>query len=142
MSENLTLPTYLLNTTLATTNGENVSIDIPENSDSYRLILPNNNVSGNLYNDGTGNLSWEDFKVDASGGSDAVAGTATLSSGTITVNTSTVKSSSIILISYKGASLTNAGILSTHSIIDDTSFVIESSNGLDDNEVNWWIING
>jgi hypothetical protein len=81
------------------------------------------------------------FKVDASSGSTAIAGQATLVGGTIVVNTTSAKTGAIILVSYIGSSLINTGALSTTSIVNNTSFTINSTNVSDVNIVNWWIIN-
>lgn len=72
----------------------------------------------------------------------ASVGTATLSSGTVVVNTTKVTSSSIIIVSFNTPSGTQ-GFLSTPigSIVNATSFVINSSSGSDNSTVNWWIIN-
>ena len=67
-------------------------------------------------------------------------GTATLSSGTVTVATSSIKTGYKIYLSVNTPSGTQ-GFLSapTGSIVDGTSFVIESSSILDNSTVNWWI---
>ena len=69
-------------------------------------------------------------------------GTATLSSGTITVNTTAIKSGSIVMVGHNTISGTQ-GILSVpiSSYTVGTSFVINSSNAGDNSTVNWWIIN-
>lgn len=70
-----------------------------------------------------------------------VGGTATLSSGTVTVNTAAVKTGNFILVSYNTPSGT-PGILSapSASITNGTSFVINSTSMLDSGTVNWTII--
>ncbi len=67
-------------------------------------------------------------------------GTATLSSGTVTVNTANVKTGDIIFVTVNTPSGTQ-GFLSapTGSIVDGTSFVINSTNAGDNSTVNWWI---
>ena len=67
-------------------------------------------------------------------------GAVTLSSGTVTVATSSIKTGYKIYLSVNTPSGTQ-GFLSapTGSIVDGTSFVIESSSILDNSTVNWWI---
>jgi hypothetical protein len=67
-------------------------------------------------------------------------GTATLSSGTVTVATDKVKTGYKIYLSVNTPSGTQ-GFLSapTGSIVDVTSFVINSTNAGDNSTVNWWI---
>jgi hypothetical protein len=100
-------------------------------------------VNGNLALITPGN------KLKVATGSNASIGTATLSSGTITVNTTAVSSSSIIIVNYNSPSGTLASGLAapTSSIVNGTSFVIRSltssgtTNTSDNSTVNWWIIN-
>ena len=67
-------------------------------------------------------------------------GTATLSSGTVTVATDKIKTGYKIYVSVNTPSGTQ-GFLSapTGSIVDGTSFVINSTSATDDSTVNWWI---
>lgn len=67
-------------------------------------------------------------------------GTATLSSGTVIVATDKVKTGYKIYVSVNTPSGTQ-GFLSapTGSIVDATSFVINSTSATDDSTVNWWI---
>lgn len=67
-------------------------------------------------------------------------GTATLVSGTITVNTTSIKTGYKIYVSVNTPSGTQ-GFLSapTGSIVNEISFVINSSSVLDNSTVNWWI---
>ena len=67
-------------------------------------------------------------------------GTATLVSGTITVNTTSIKTGYKIYVSVNTPSGTQ-GFLSapTGSIVNEISFVINSTSATDDSTVNWWI---
>lgn len=67
-------------------------------------------------------------------------GTATLSSGTVTVSTASIHTGYKIYVSVDTPSGT-LGFLSapTGSIVDATSFVINSTNAGDNSTVNWWI---
>ncbi len=67
-------------------------------------------------------------------------GTATLVGGTVTVATDKIKTGYKIYVSVNTPSGTQ-GFLSapTGSIVDATSFVINSTSVLDDSTVNWWI---
>lgn len=75
-------------------------------------------------------------------GTNATMGTATLSGGTITINTTKVTANSRVFISINGGTLTNVG-----SVYEDkanrtagTSFIIKSTNVLDAADVAWVII--
>lgn len=73
-------------------------------------------------------------------GSNATMGTATLNgSGTVTVSTTAVKTASRIWLT--GVGTTDAGFLTIGTIVDSTSFVINSSGGSDARTVHWVIIN-
>ena len=67
-------------------------------------------------------------------------GTATLSSGTVTVSTASIHTGYKIYVSVDTPSGT-LGFLSapTGSIVDGTEFVINSTSATDDSIVNWWI---
>jgi hypothetical protein len=70
-------------------------------------------------------------------GPDAYAGTATLSHGTATVNTTAVLSGSHIILTLQNCS--NCGTLSVGFIVNATSFVINSANISDGSTVYWEI---
>lgn len=93
-------------------------------------------VTGNVELTTAGN------KLIIATGSNASVGTATLSSGTITVNTTAVTANSIIFISRNtpGGTLGNLSVPSA-SITAGTSFVINSDSGSETSTVNWWIVN-
>lgn len=81
-------------------------------------------------------------KMKIATGSNASVGTATLSSGTITVNTTAVTASSLIFVSYDTPSGTTGQLSApSGSIVAGTSFVINSTSGSDASTVYWWIIN-
>lgn len=88
-------------------------------------------------------------KLEVSAGSNQSIGTATLVSGTVTVSTTAVTTSSLIFVSYNTPSGTLAAGLSapSASIVNGTSFVINSLttagivNTLDTSTVRWWIVN-
>jgi hypothetical protein len=99
----------------------------------------------------TGNISLMTAgnKIKIATGSNASIGTATLSSGTVTINTTAVSSSSLIFVVYNTPSGTLASGLSapTGSIVNGTSFIVNSLttagvvNTLDNSTIRWWIIN-
>ena len=67
-------------------------------------------------------------------------GTATLSSGTVTVSTDKIKTGWKIFVSVNTPSGTQGFLsASTADIVDGTSFVINSTNAGDSSTVNWWI---
>lgn len=67
-------------------------------------------------------------------------GEATLVGGTVIVNCANVKSGSKIFLSRKTA-LGTLGFLTFGSIVDSTSFVINSVNILDTSVVHWMVVN-
>lgn len=93
-------------------------------------------VAGNIELTTTGN------KLKIATGSNASVGTATLVGGTVTVSTTAVATGSTIFLTCNTPGGTQ-GFLSapTASIVNATSFVINSSSGTDTSTVNWWIIN-
>jgi len=92
--------------------------------------------------DGNLSLTTAGNKIKIATGSNASVGTATLSGGTVTVNTTAVTSSSkIFLTPQTTGALTNIGVPTVGTIVNGTSFVINSSNVLDTSNVNWFIIN-
>lgn len=73
-------------------------------------------------------------------GSNATMGTATLSSGTITVNTTKVTANSRIFLTINGGTLTNVGTPYVSARSAGTSFTITSTNASDASNVAWIII--
>lgn len=75
-------------------------------------------------------------------GTNSCVGQATLSSGTVTVSTTCVLTASkIFLTDATTGALTNVGTPVVGTIVNATSFVINSSNVIDGSNVNWFIIN-
>jgi hypothetical protein len=68
------------------------------------------------------------------------AGTVTLVAGSATVNTTSVQTSSIILLTVQGGTLTNVGAQHISARTAGTSFTISSLNVLDTSTVGWVII--
>jgi hypothetical protein len=88
------------------------------------------------------------FQVDAlqkifvkGTGGNPVAGTATLSGGTVTVNTTAVTATSRISVSYNTISAVAPGFLATATRVNGTSFTITSTGTIDNSTVDWIIIN-
>lgn len=114
---------------------------------------PTATVSGGNYSlyIAAGNLSMPTAgsKLFIGTGSNASVGSSTLVSGTVTISTTAVTSSSLIFVVYNTPSGTLASGLSapTGSIVNGTSFVVNSLttagivNTLDNSTVRWWIIN-
>jgi hypothetical protein len=75
-------------------------------------------------------------------GANAIAGIATLSTGSVTVNTNKVATNSVIFLTRNTPSGT-LGELSvpSASIVDGVSFTINSSSATETSTVNWFIIN-
>lgn len=114
---------------------------VPSGSDALSVAVTiretkNTEFAGNV------ELTTTGAKVKISTGSNASVGTATLSSGTVTVNTTAVATASIIFLTYNTPSGTTGQLSApSASIINGTSFVINSSSIGDNSTVNWWIIN-
>ena len=73
-------------------------------------------------------------------GSNATMGVVTLSGGTATVSTTKVTSTSRILLTTQGGTLTNVGATYISARTPATSFVITSLNILDSSDVAWLIV--
>lgn len=73
-------------------------------------------------------------------GTNATMGTATLSGGSVTVNTTAVTTNSRIYLSVNGGTLTNVGSTYISARTAGTSFTIASTNVLDASNVAWVII--
>lgn len=73
-------------------------------------------------------------------GTNMTMGSATLSSGTITVNTTQVTANSRIFLTVNGGTLTNVGTPYVSARTPGTSFTITSTNGSDASDVAWIII--
>lgn len=80
-------------------------------------------------------------KLNIPTGSNAAAGTGTLSGGTVTISTTAVTSSSLIFLTDTASSLTNVGTLSVSSKTAGVSFTVTSANALDTSTFNWIIVN-
>lgn len=73
-------------------------------------------------------------------GTNAKIGSATLSTGAVTVANTSVTANSKIFIDRQGTSLLNIGALSITSVTAGTGFTIGSSNILDSSTVNYLIV--
>jgi len=114
---------------------------------SNSKIISNANIvlNENFYSNGNSSLTLIYFGgvwKELSRAEPKKVGTATLVSGTVTVNTTKVTSSSIILLS-RNSPIGTLGNLSapSASIVSGTSFVINSSSASDNSTVYWHIIN-
>ena len=91
-------------------------------------------------------VSSTDFKLDSRSklfmgtASNSSAGKVTLVAGSATVNTTSVQTSSIILLTVQGGTLTNVGSQYISARTAGTSFTISSLNILDTSTVGWVII--
>ena len=84
------------------------------------------NVNGSMQANGNLSLKNAGNKLNIATGTNASVGTATLSSGTITVNTTAVTSSSIISLTYQNCSSCGTAYISARTA--STSFTITSTN--------------
>lgn len=90
-------------------------------------------VAGNVALNTAGN------KLKIAIGSNASIGlSAAMTAGTITINTTAVTANSIIMLTPVGA---GSGQISLGTKTAGTSFVINSSDGADTRQVQWWIVN-
>jgi hypothetical protein len=116
-------------------------------SGSTQVVTPNGTVQfyvgGNdVFNVNSTNVQiGAGYKLSIGTGSNASVGTGTLSSGTVTISTTAVTSSSLIFLTDTTNSLTNLGTLTASSISAGVSFTVKSSNALDTSTFNWFIIN-
>lgn len=100
--------------------------------------------SGNLVSavDANGNITTQlagvGFKVKE--GTDACMGIATLSGGTVVVNTKKVTASSRIFLTVQGGTLTHVGSPYVSARTAGTSFTISSVNALDTSDIGWLIV--
>ena len=97
------------------------------------------NVNGSMQANGNLSLKNAGNKLNIATGTNASVGTATLSSGTITVNTTAVTSSSIISLTYQNCSSCGTAYISARTA--STSFTITSTNSSDASSIAWLIIN-
>lgn len=104
------------------------------NGNNYSCLVKGS-ANQALKMDGTGtNIIWT-----TDSGSTVYSGQATLTAGTVTVSNANVATGSIIALTY-GATPSNPGILSVGTITNATSFVINSTNALDNGTINWHFI--
>lgn len=80
-------------------------------------------------------------KLNVVTGSNANAGTGTLSGGTATIATTAVTANSLIFLQSTGSSLVNVGTPKVTSQTAGTGFVVGSTNVLDTSTFNWLIVN-
>jgi hypothetical protein len=79
-------------------------------------------------------------KLKIATGTNASIGAATLVAGTVTVSTTAVATGSQIMYCRKTIGGT-VGNMSIGTIVNSTSFVLNSDNASDTSVINWWIIN-
>lgn len=98
-------------------------------------LSQNVTITGNLTLGTAGN------KLSITTGTNASAGTGTLTGGTVTISTTAVTANSLIFLTDATASLTNVGPLSVTAKSAGTSFTVQSTNVLDTSTFNWLIVN-
>ena len=81
------------------------------------------------------------YKLFVQTGTNASAGTGSLTGGIATVPTTAVTANSLILLTCTNASTTNVGTLTISSKTAGASFTVTSTNALDTSTFNWLIIN-
>lgn len=90
---------------------------------------------------GNVSLSTAGNKLKIATGSNASAGTGTLTGGTVTINTTAVTANSLIFLTDTSSSVTNVGTLTVSSKTAGVSFTVTSTIALDASTFNWLIIN-
>lgn len=100
-------------------------------------ITIDNNLDSTIIK--TGSLLLDVDKIYMNDASNKAVGSGTFSSGSVTINNTTVTADSKIFISYKNC--VNCGTAYIDSITAGASFVVKSNNGSDDSDFNYLIIN-
>lgn len=80
-------------------------------------------------------------KINITTGTNASAGTGTLSGGTVTISTTAVTASSLIFLTDTNSSIVNVGSLTVSSKSAGVSFTVNSTNIADTSTFNWFIVN-
>jgi hypothetical protein len=116
--------------------------NLSEWSDNTGTVLSSVDANGNINTNKNINLS-SGSKLNIATGTNASIGTATLSSGTVTVNTTAVTTNSIILLTYQNCSSCGTPYISNRVATSTigTSFTITSTNGSDASLIAYQIIN-
>lgn len=114
------------------------------NTSTQAATTKNNTLddgSGNATVNGNLTLGVAGNKLNVTTGTNASAGTGTLTGGTVNIATTVVTANSLIFLTDTTASLTNVGTLSVTSKTAGTGFTVTSSNALDTSTFNWLVIN-
>lgn len=111
-------------------------------TNAYALDVKSGTVhaGGTVSVDGNVSIATAGSGLKITEGSNATMGTATLSGGTIVVNTTKVTANSRIFLTVNGGTLTNVGAPYVSARTAGTSFTISSTNVLDTANVAWIII--
>lgn len=127
-----------LNSNNIAADGTNTNIDItftPKGTGNVDILGGSLDVqAGNVSLTG----SATQLQVEGGAATDFI-GTATLSSGTVTVANTNIAANDRIFLSYIGSSIADSGQLS-YTITASTSFTIESTNASDANDVAYFIV--
>lgn len=118
-----------------TTTGSTFLLEASDGTDRLE-VLDNGSTTLN----GTLSIITAGNGIKVPEGSNATMGVATLSSGTVTVNTTKVTANSRIFLTINGGSLTNVGATYISARSAGTSFTISSTNASDASQVAWIII--
>lgn len=124
-----------------TSSGDSLDTLATRNATAATVPMNNHKFSGLAAGTTAGDsVEFAQWQATRKGGANGLVGTATLVGGTVTVATTAVKTGAIIMLTRKTPHGT-AGDLSLGAIVDSTSFVINSANGADTSDVNWFVIN-
>jgi hypothetical protein len=109
------------------------------NATNWLIGTVTDGSTGALQISGSLGLNTAGNKLNIATGSNASVGTGTLSSGTVTINTTAVTASSIIQLQLTSCS--SCGTIYVGTVTAGTSFVVTSTNGSDASTFNYIIIN-
>lgn len=128
------IPTFAHTGTV--TNGYGLSVSAPSGAGSNFAAQ----FTGIVLHIGDIKLTTAGNGIYIKEGTNASMGTATLSSGTVTVSTTKVTANSRIFLAANGGTLTNIGSPYVSARSAGTSFTISSTNALDTAVVDWVIL--
>lgn len=133
------VPTDLIFTTGATNQITGISNEKMRILSGGNVGIGSTNPTDKLEVAGNVALNTAGNKLKIAIGSNASIGlSAAMTAGTITINTTAVTANSIIMLTPVGA---GSGQISLGTKTAGTSFVINSSDGADTRQVQWWIVN-
>ena len=143
LTGNTTITTAGFNTTFTGTG----DLEVQKTTNQLKLGVTNTTTISATAPASSNTLTIPDLGGNAtvvavrSGGAAATYGSGTLASGTLTVNTTMVKTGSIIMVTDAGGGVpANIGSLYVSAIVNGVSFTVTSTNPLDNSNLYWHIL--